>query len=95
MRPDARAAELRRGIAVFAALVLTLTLGLCLLGIDAHDHEHTVPHSLCAGIVAIGLLPILLGGLRPAGWVPLVLVPVTPAAPIRALDPPPKSAPRS
>lgn len=82
---------------VFVTLLLVLAAGQCFLNQDDHHAMgHGMTPDLCMlMVVVLSLAPILLVGLLLSGWVdaylPLVLAP----APVRVLDPPPKTAPRS
>lgn len=82
---------------MLVALLLALAGGQCFLD---QGGDHWMSDGMMLGVclimvVVVSIAPILLAGPLLSGWVdaylPLVLAP----APVRVLDPPPKTAPLS
>jgi hypothetical protein len=85
-------------VAVIAAMLLTVTFGLCLFHAHA-DYEDQADHALlphlCAGVVGPVVAPVLLAALPLSGQLLFDSIHSIPVAPLYRQDPPPKSLPLS
>jgi hypothetical protein len=79
-------------LAVGLAVVLLITAGwLCL--IESHEeHDHALPHDLCAGMVIIAATMVTAVMFAPAGAMIPGLVLRRPTRAVPVLDPPPRSS---
>jgi hypothetical protein len=83
-------------VAVIGAMLLTLTLGLCLFDVDYEDQaDHALLPHLCAGVVGPMVAPVLLAALPLSGQLLFDSIHSIPVAPLYRQDPPPKSPPFS
>jgi hypothetical protein len=91
MYPSARSSG-RSRLAVGLAVVLLITAGWLCLAESHEEHDHAMPHDLCAGMVVVAVTMLTAVMLAPAGaMIPgLVLRRLTRAIPV--LDPPPRSS---
>jgi hypothetical protein len=88
---------MNRGILVIVAVLLTLAAGQCFFDQgDEHWMHDGMTLDLCLlMMVVLSIAPILLAGPLLSGWASAYLPPMLVTAPVRVLDPPPKTAPRS
>jgi hypothetical protein len=88
---------MRSPAVVFVALLLTLAAGQCFFdqGDDHWMHDGMTLDLCLLMVVVLSIAPILLVGPLLSGWADSYLPLVVATAPVRVLDPPPKTAPRS
>jgi hypothetical protein len=82
---------------VFVALLLTLAAGQCFFdqGDDHWMHDGMTLDLCLLMVVVLSITPILLAGPLLSGWADTYRTVVLATAPVRVLDPPPKTASRS